>query len=313
VLGDAGLVATAATLGAWIATLPYGAPDLMGGTAGRLRMHLALWDATAEEGHLHAAIAAGDALLAAGEETSTGLCWPLPAGYAELSGKIYVGYAHGAAGIADTLLDLFEATRKERFRAAAQDAGHWIAGLAMPALPDGSGLAWPRGAGDALAESFWCHGAAGIGQFFLHAATLGVMPQAMELAARSARTAARGARSAGPTLCHGLAGNIELLIDMFQASGDWAYLSEARSLARLLETFLIEQDDALAESSAARQNLPPSYMLGYAGVMTCMLRLAEPERLSGCFFRHPIVRAPTACSAPPAPASGQVGSARRPS
>src|SRR6185436_17574206 len=136
------------------------------------------------------------------------LCWPLPAGYAELSGKIYVGYAHGAAGIADAQLDLFAASGKERFGAAAQDAGRWIAGLAVPALPDGSGLAWPRGIGDALAESCWYHGAAGIGQFFLHAAELGVIPQAAELAARAARTAARGARWAGPTLCHGLAGNI---------------------------------------------------------------------------------------------------------
>ena len=36
--------------------------------------------------------------------------WRIPAGYGGLSGKSYLGYAHGAAGIADVLLDLYDAT-----------------------------------------------------------------------------------------------------------------------------------------------------------------------------------------------------------
>ena len=35
------------------------------------------------------------------------MCWTLPETIA--GGKTYLGYAHGAAGIADALLDLFEA------------------------------------------------------------------------------------------------------------------------------------------------------------------------------------------------------------
>ncbi len=110
----------------------------------------------------------------------------------------------------------------------------WHASLAVPALDDGSGLNWPPEEGQTLTHVFWCHGAAGIGRFFLHAAALNVVPGALEMAARAARTVARGSRWAGLLQCHGLAGNIEFLLDMYQATGDGVYWAECESLARLL-------------------------------------------------------------------------------
>jgi lantibiotic modifying enzyme len=126
--------------------------------------------------------------------------------------------------------------------------------------------------------AFWCHGAAGIGKFFLHASELGVIPEAGEIAARAARTVAHAARWAGPMQCHGLASNIEFLLDMFQATGKRAYLSEARSLARLLKAFASEQDGMLVWMSNVPTTVTPDYMVGYAGVAICLLRLADPSR-----------------------------------
>jgi serine/threonine protein kinase len=275
VLDDDTLVAAALERGRWIATLPYAVPDLMIGTAGRLRFHLLLWDATAEPDQLGAAIAAGDALLAASVQAGAGeLCWP-PGG--ESGDKCFVGYGHGAAGIADALLDLFEATGEQRVLEAALSAGRWLTRLAVPALDDGSGLAWPRFEGGPLAASFWCHGATGIGQFFLHAAELGVIPQAADLARRAARTIARGTKWADPTQCHGLAGNIEFLLDMFQATGDRVFLEQARSLAQMLEAFIDPQAGVYISPVGPREWESPSYMAGYAGVMACLLRLSNPE------------------------------------
>lgn len=68
--------------------------------------------------------------------------WIIPPGYESLSGTVNLGYAHGAAGIADTLLDLFEATGDRRFLEVARDAANWLARLATPALNDGTGLIW---------------------------------------------------------------------------------------------------------------------------------------------------------------------------
>lgn len=281
VLSDGGLVDLAVERGRGISSLPHGSPDMFNGTAGRLRFHLLLWDETNDPEHLHHAVEAGEFLLERAEEAGApeGLCWKIPPGYGPLSGLAFLGYAHGAAGIAAALLDLFEATEDDRFLSAARGAGRWLARLAVPVLDDHSGLDWPHVEGRPPAGAAWCHGATGVGRFFLRAAKLDVLPEAADLAARAARTVARGARSRGPIQYHGLAGNIEFLLDMFQTTRDRAYLAEARSLARLLEAFAQEQDGVLAWPSDSPHVYSPDYMTGYAGVAVCLLRLSDPERL----------------------------------
>ncbi|HEY0601599.1 MAG TPA: lanthionine synthetase LanC family protein, partial [Herpetosiphonaceae bacterium] len=198
-LCDADLLAAAEERGHAVADLPCHAPDLMTGAAGRIRLHLLLWEVTADPGQLAHAVAMGERLLSLAEPIDGGLCWSLPPDYGSLSGKRLLGYAHGAAGIGDALLDLFAATRDERFRTAAQAAASWIMAQATPALNDGSGLVWPKAPGGDPAGGSWCHGAAGIGRFLLHLAAHG------DVAERAARMVARGARWCGPTQCHGLA------------------------------------------------------------------------------------------------------------
>ena len=289
VLDDAALLALAATRGRWIATLPHTSPDLYHGTAGRLRFHLWLWDETGDPEHLDAALQAGNHLLAIAEDPGHGgVRWTIPPDYEAASGSAYLGYAHGTAGIADALLDLFKASADERFLATAQGAARWLARHARPVLDDDSGLTWPGLTMHPLSPSlhlrvdteqgpFWCHGATGIGRFFLHAAELEAFPDAWEIAARAARFAARGARWSGATQCHGLAGNIEFLLDMAQATGDRAYLAEARSLARLLDAFAGEQDGLLVFPSEDPDCFSPDYMVGYAGIAVCLVRLSDPD------------------------------------
>jgi hypothetical protein len=280
VLGDEKLIDIAAERGRWISLLPYASPDMFNGTAGRLRFHLLLWDETANPVHLRHAVEAGESLLErAGDAGNGGVCWKPPPGFGGPSDSAQLGYAHGAAGIADALLDLFEVTEDDRFLSTARDAGRWLARLTVPVLEDESGLDWPHVEGGTPAGAAWCHGATGVGRFFLHAAQLDTLPEAADIAALAARTAARGARSRGPTQCHGLAGNIEFLLDMFQATCDQAYLAEARSLARLLEAFAYEQDGLLSWPSDSPDVFTPDYTTGYAGVAVCLLRLGAPEEI----------------------------------
>jgi class IV lanthipeptide synthase len=277
-LGDASLITKAAERGRWIATLPLSSPDMFNGTAGRLRFHLWLWDATSDAAHLDHAIAAGEQLLAvAAGAPGGGLRWTIPPGCDSMSGKAWLGYAHGAAGIGDALLDLFEVTSDGRFLEAARGAGLWLEKLARPALDDGSGLNWPISELDSSAMAFWCHGAAGVGRFMLHLGKLGAMPSASQHAERAALVVARGVRWSGATQCHGLAGSIEFLLDMYQAIGDHAYLREATSLAQLLNAFAREVDGLLYWVTDSEVN--PGFSAGYAGVATCLLRLAYPETL----------------------------------
>ena len=280
VLGAADLIGSALDKGRFISTLPYLSPDIFNGTAGRLRFHLWLWDETSDPDQLRYAKQAGFELLNSHEgNEETGVWWTIPPGYDGLSGSAYIGYAHGAAGIADALLDLFEVTGDRSILVAVRQTAAWITGNAFETLEDLSGLDWPDVPDGTSIGPFWCHGAAGVGQFFLHAARLGVIGVGRELAVRAARSAARGARWSSPTQCHGLAGNIEFLLDMFQATSDAWYLREARLLGRVLRCFALQSDGFLTWPSESPAVVTPDYMVGYSGVAACLLRLGAPEHL----------------------------------
>lgn len=290
-LGDAGLVEEAARLSEWIARQPHRSPDLYVGSAGRLRFHLLLWDETGRPEALAAAVEAGRVLIGGARAVGDGaICWDIPPGYEQMSGNAYLGYGHGAAGIADALLDLFDAVGSAEFLDAVTAAARWVAMNASATLPDGSGLGWPSAAGGPPSGAYWCHGACGIGGFLLRAGASGAVAGASELAVRAARTVASGTRWLNPTQCHGLAGSIELLIDMYQTTRDRFWLEQAREIGQLLDAFACEKDGRPVFPSESPMSFAPAYLTGYAGIAPCLLRLAEPEtrprQLSRAGFRH---------------------------
>ena len=296
VLKDHSLVAEAVGRGNWLAGLPFSNPGIFDGAAGRVRFHLLLWDLTGDEAHLEAAIAGGEFLLGAAikvgsqdEETAVltekivekisgpeMLCWIMPPGNGAHDGRIYTGYALGAAGVGDALLDLFDVTNDRRFYQAAEAAVRWLESSALPALNDGTGLDWPKVEGEPLQGAFWGHGASGIGIFLLNALQHGLISRSDGLLEGAARIAARGTRWAGPTLAYGLGGPIEFLLDAYQQTSNRAYLDDAKQLAGILETFAYQQDGYLMWPSEDATLFTPDFMVGYAGIATCMLRLGMP-------------------------------------
>ncbi len=289
VLHDSALISAAVERGKLVASLAYQSPDLFHGTAGRLRFHLWLWDETGEREHLLHALSCGDHLLESArtnEQQET--FWTIPAGYQALSGQTYLGYAHGTAGIADALLDLFETTGDQRYVNTLCAAARWLARQAVIG-PDDE-VAWPKREGEAVTAPFWCHGATGIGQFFLHLARHTFFAPAAELAMRAANTLSKTTLWANPTQCHGLAGNIEFLLDIYQATGEYRYREHAFSLARCLYAFEEARHGLSVFPSEDPTIYTPDYMVGYAGVAMCALRLASPEhrprQLSRAGFRY---------------------------
>lgn len=280
-LDDRPLLGEAVRRGAWVSSLPTGSPDLFAGTAGRLRFHLLLWDETRESEHLEAAVRAGEALVAAAEDTGGGAVrWRIPAGWGRFSDRAYLGYAHGAAGIADTLLDLLEATGEARYLDRVRGAVALLERHQIAALDDGGGLTWPDEEDGAPAGALWCHGSTGIGRFLLRAADSGGMQETLPAARRAALMVSRGARFLGPLSCHGLAGNIEFLLDMARTTGEEQWRWEALSLAELLRAFVVEADGGSQWFSGSHAPLGPDYLGGYGGIGMCLLRLADPERPS---------------------------------
>lgn len=278
-LGNSTFIDEAISIGRQVALIPHSSPDLFNGTAGRLLFHLWLYEATQDSAQLQAAIEAGDYLLASATSPAEDeMFWEIPVGFEGLSGNVYLGYAHGAAGIGDALLDLYRATSQGRFLDAALATARWLHRQSMPSLVDGAGLSWPSTPGGPPASPFWCHGSTGIARFFLKLADTapGAFPEALPTAERAAQTVINASRWSGTTVCHGLAGNIELLLDMYLSTQNEAYLSEARNLARILETMSTERHANLVWPSDSVGVITPDYMVGYSGVAVVLLRLSDP-------------------------------------
>lgn len=287
VLEDQALVDAAIAQGRRIAGLPHVSPDVMHGSAGRLLFHLLLWDETGEEEHRAAALACGEHLLRTMQTREPGeVCWTLPADFQVFSSAAYPGYAHGVAGIADALLELFEATGSEHLVPVIQGAARWLQRLAIPVLADNSGLGWPVTEDQSTPSyPFWCHGSAGVGRFFLRASRFAWVPGAREMAIRAARAVIHLGKMGGPTLCHGLAGSCEFLLDMYQETGEQFYLGEAQIFARLLDAFASQRAGTLVFHSDQVGVFSPDYLVGYAGIASCFVRLSAPSRLPALLSR----------------------------
>lgn len=281
VLGEHEVIEAALICGRAVAKLPHLSPDIMHGTAGRLLFHLFLWDATGDQEQLTAALACGEHLLGTARARGPAeVYWTIPAEFGFFDTDAYVGYAHGVAGIADALLALFEATGDERFLPPIRGAANWLQRLALPVLADQSALAWPATETRRLPSlPFWCHGATGVGRFFLHAAEHAWCPGAMDIAARAAQSVIHLGKSGGPSLCHGLAGNSEFLLDMYQATRQPRYLEEALAFGRLLEAFAVEREGQRVFHGDHTDIFSPDYLVGYAGIALTFLRLSDPERI----------------------------------
>jgi hypothetical protein len=288
VLADDWLIDRAVEVGHAVALLPLDGLDLTAGSAGRVRANLRLWRGTSRREFLDAARIAGSHLVEAAVTVGDGLRWPdatlemdtVPRERSQ-DGQppAWLGYAHGAAGIGDVLLDLWEITAEPRFWHAAQGAARRLIQLAVPVFPDRTGFNWPRTEGGAPGPGFWCHGAAGIGYFFLHAATLELTPDAEEVAHRAARAVAQSTRWAGPTLCHGLAGNLAFLCRMDRETGSNRYRRDSAAFNSLLQTWLHSRDGVLTCLGGEPVPSSPSYMTGYSGVAAALLCLAASRDL----------------------------------
>jgi lantibiotic modifying enzyme len=199
-------------LGKRLAADPSSSNDLVGGRADTLLglTRCALGDH--DSASLTRAIELGDDIIADGIPYRGGLAWPNEATPPEVPGLC--GLAHGSAGIALALLELYCLSSEVRFRAAA------LRGLDYEATWfDTECRNWPDlrfGYDDSREPVYmwaWCHGAAGI--LLVHARAKRVC------AYQGSERALDGVRSEllrqthresvdgrlGLALCHGLAGN----------------------------------------------------------------------------------------------------------
>lgn len=236
-----------------IASIPLSDVDITHGAAGVGLLYLLVGD-------IERAQATGDWLLT------------------KVSDCTYYGFAHGIAGVGYFLLELYKATGEERFYTNVLKIAQELLDAAIP-LPQCSGLSWPHSANDSTIWPHWCHGASGIGQFFLGLHTeFGdfVYAKAAERAGLATYYGSRG----GPVVqCHGIAGNAEFLLDLYQASGESIWLDRTYELARILEEMSAYRENVILWPGEDGKTFTPELMTGYTGIGAFLLRLSYPDTL----------------------------------
>lgn len=232
----------------------------------------------------------GHFLVQKAQAEQKGISWnTMPYG----SAANLTGYAHGAAGIAGALLELYHHTQEEQYQKAAL-AGFDYEESCFDAIQEN----WPdfresnamRQREDAprLCGCAWCHGAPGIGLSRFRAYQLTQIESFMKSGQIAANTTLRyfGRKHLGNfSLCHGLFGNADLLLCASEVTGDEKYVRQVEEMAvEAIEQF--ERRKAPFPNGTQSEYNSPGMMLGMAGIGYGFLRLADRKKYESVLLMH---------------------------
>lgn len=270
--------------------MPDGFVDVMSGPAGTIPALLDLAKRYDADSLVEIAIEHGERLLELRHEDARGTSWPSP-----LSQQNLTGFSHGAAGIALALFELHHVTGDARFLSAGQGGIRY-----ERALYDATAENWPDYRVDpanpvttpryAVA---WCNGATGIGYSRLRLRellpddpeTLPEIDAAMRNAIR-ALTTTYPQNTADYTLCHGISGNADFLLETALCFGR----ADLRSLvASLGENGMAAYHDARLPWPCGVPNAgeTPALLLGTSGIGHFYLRLYDASRVAPILIIRP--------------------------
>lgn len=257
---------------------PHESPDLFNGTAGRLRTALHFWQYSKNPQHFLIAQKALDTLAEQAVVSENSGCWwiipdlnSLPNNTNFKENNIQLGYAHGAAGIADALLDYYLLKPEPRIAYLIKQTTNWLI-KKIAYSPSNNSINWPIGAIDQeITTPFWCHGAAGIGQFLLRATENKILKDGLPLVEQAARSAA-AVTWASPIQCHGLAGNIEFLLAVYNTTNKNEYKEQIHNLVSIMDMWVANIKELPWGITGIEAK---NYTCGIPGIINCYLRLID--------------------------------------
>jgi lantibiotic modifying enzyme len=258
--------------------------DIINGPPGQGLLLLRLHAVTGDARWLDAARSSADTMLGRAVESGSGIKIP---SFNDPSGVpvCYTGLSHGSAGAAYFLCRLAQALpgdaggahvagARGRYIAGAEGVAQWLDGLAQW---QDDRVYWYRREPDQMQQNqvTWCHGPPGIGIFYAELHRLTRNPAHLAMAKACAVTVEREIqRLNNACLCHGTAGNAQLLLKLFRETGDADWLERARHIGELTwQLRLGGQFPAwIAGNGSGTSN--PGLMTGDAGVGWFYLQMA---------------------------------------
>ena len=258
--------------------------DMMAGAAGCIAALQSLCQVAPSKDVLAAAIRCGDHLLAKAQPMPTGgIGWETTAMPTK---QPLVGFSHGAAGIALSLLEVAAMSGEQQFQQAALAALEYERSTFSEEKQN-----WPdfrdqelRGDQEPGYMTTWCHGASGVALGRLAALKYhadATMYKEIEVALQTTLAEGFGTNH---SLCHGDLGNLDVLLVASQLLQEGRYQTQVERLsAEILDS--IERIGWCTGIPLGVET--PGLMTGIAGIGYELLRLAEPDRVPSVLLLAP--------------------------
>jgi serine/threonine protein kinase len=204
--------------------------------------------------------------------------------YRNVDGGCYYGYAHGASGIALFLLYLHKATEESRYLECAQLALEYE--IARSIEREG-GLTWGRGPDDKITFPYWRFGSSGVGSVLIRFHDALHIERYRELAAKAALYSI-GKYGLFPGQFFGLSGVGEFFIDMYNFTGDPAYIDEAKQIIKRILLYRIDTEIGTAFPGDDLLRISNDLGTGSAGVGLFLSRFLKRKDRLFCDFEIPV-------------------------
>jgi lantibiotic modifying enzyme len=252
--------------------------DIISGRAGAVLACLAAHSLLGDPMPLGIATSIGESLIERIQVAGAGSAWSGPGRGRRLP---LTGFAHGTAGAATALIELYGMTGDARYRRVAESAFDYERASFDPVAGNWPDFRW--GAGRREHQTFatsWCHGAPGIALSRARAWTVSNDPARWEEAdagLATTRTAIAGMLEHPMpdwSLCHGLTGNIEIVQQAAELLGTNAASHRAAALAAAAEVCKRRPREWRTSGTTEPAAPDPTLMLGLAGIGMFFLRLS---------------------------------------
>ena len=201
------------------------------------------------------------------------------------------GFAHGASGVAHSLLAMAETTGKSHFRETAAEALEYERSLFDPARGNWPDLRELQPREEAAGREFlmaWCHGAPGVGLARLTALHHLSDDRLREEAQTAVRTTTQRGMLDNESLCHGSLGNLELLSAAGNLFSDDALIDR---VYRSAGTILARQRERGWRCGVSDGVETPGLLEGLSGIGYGLLRLADRQRVPSVLAPGPSLAA----------------------
>lgn len=257
-------------------------PDIIDGCSGGLIPLIKIYKTYPSDKLKTSILKLGNQLIATATKEEEGWSWKSRG----VKGKNLLGYSHGTAGIAHAFLELYQFSKDKKYSTAAYEAIKY-----ENKFYDATSKNWPdfrqaqpenhshQGQNHVCA---WCNGASGIGLGRIRGYEITNDPSLKTDAETAIETTSKQLELTSQhegdfSLCHGLAGNSDLLIEA------------AHSLEKPQLMNLVHQIATIGIQKYSDPNLPwvngigdtfqiPDFMVGISGIGYFYLRLVDPKR-----------------------------------